>query len=321
MFRKYRFYSLLDMKPFDVSAVALAVSGIAELSGNAAAVGLTASVAETTVRELEKQIRQQAPQIQLNIHLENLGGGTSVRVHEMIVSGLAAIEQKISGAPIPQRLMHKLARIKSETAEQPPDTFDAHAAHIRLADLALDFCAELREPKFLYIPPELRELYEQNDPAFGVTVNTHFKASIRDVSAAARCLALEEGTACVFHLMRALEQPLHLLADRVGVVFPTPLELENWKTIIDKIESKVNAEVKRLEQQPKSLKRNEELGFLGQTTIQFRHFKNAWRNDAAHAREHYEPREAQTVFDAVKSFMQMMADEMESRASSAASTP
>ena len=88
-----------------------------------------------------------------------------------------------------------------------------------------------------------------------------------------------------------------------------PLELENWKNIIDNIEAEVNRRVKKLEQQPKGLERNAELKFLAKATLQFRHFKNAWRNDAAHGREHYDSREARIVYDAVKSFMQMMADE------------
>ena len=41
--------------------------------------------------------------------------------------------------------------------------------------------------------------------------------------------------------------------------------------------------------------------------LQFRHFKNAWRNNAAHSREHYDEREAQRVYDAVKDFMQTVA--------------
>ena len=108
--------------------------------------------------------------------------------------------------------------------------------------------------------------------------------------------------------MRALESPLHALATHVGISFPGSLVLENWRNIIDKIEKEISNRVKKLENEKKSLERNKELEFCAQAAMQFRHFKNAWRNSAAHGRDHYDENEAVMVFDAVKSFMQTIAD-------------
>jgi hypothetical protein len=52
--------------------------------------------------------------------------------------------------------------------------------------------------------------------------------------------------------MRALEYPLQVFANRLGVAFPSPTDLENWKNIIDQMQSKIDAEVRRLEGTPKS---------------------------------------------------------------------
>ena len=135
-----------------------------------------------------------------------------------------------------------------------------------------------------------------------------FSNASRDIAAAGRCLALDEWTACVSHLMRALETPLQVFAKRVGVEFQGPTDLENWKNIVDQMESKITAEVKRLEGTPKSHARNEELQFLGDIALDFRHFKNAWRNDVAHGREWYDEREADRVYNAVSHFMKRMAE-------------
>lgn len=168
--------------------------------------------------------------------------------------------------------------------------------------------SDLTNHAFLRIPPSRKWLYLQKTPPFGEKVANKFPESARDIAAAARCLALDEWTACVFHLMRALEQPLHALAARVQVTFPKPIEFENWKNIIDKIDSEIAKETKRLEGTSASHERNELLRMYGEASLQMRHFKNAWRNDAAHGREHYDEREGDRVYEAVKGFMQMMAD-------------
>jgi hypothetical protein len=122
-------------------------------------------------------------------------------------------------------------------------------------------------------------------------------------------MALDEWTASVGHLMRALEPPLQFFAQRVNVVFPkSPNDLENWKNIIDQIETRITEEEKRIEGTPKSHQRNQELQLLGDVALDFRHFKNAWRNNVSHGREWYDPSEAQRVYDAVKHFMQRMAE-------------
>jgi hypothetical protein len=166
---------------------------------------------------------------------------------------------------------------------------------------------ELDQPLFLYVDPALRPIFEQAEPLFGEAVSVAFPEASRDLAAAGRCLALDEWTASVIHLMRALEFPLHALADRIGVTFPNPIDLENWKNIIDQMQSKIEADVRALEQKAKSHERNDRLEWLGKVVLPFRHFKNAWRNNAAHGRDHYDEREARQVWDNVKSFMQTMA--------------
>ncbi len=249
-----------------------------------------------------------------------LGSGVAKMVHPEILDQLAEVERILRGAPLPQRLANKARAIKEWIASQDPEDFDSHAAKIRLGDFAEDLIEELQEPKFFHISPEHRALYEQLEPPFGAAVDVTFPDAKGDVAAAARCLALDEWTACVLHLMRALEGPLRVVADRVGVMFPTPMELENWKNIIDNIESKVNAQVKTLEQAKKSLARNDALKSYGESVLQFRHFKNAWRNNAAHSRDHYDEREAQRVYDAVKDFMQTVAAAVSSDDSTDASS-
>lgn len=98
------------------------------------------------------------------------------------------------------------------------------------------------------------------------------------------------------------------IARRVGFTFPGPTELENWKDIVDQMVSKIEAEAKRLEGTPKNVGRNEELQLLGDVALDFRHFKNVWRNNVAHGREWYDQHEAERLYSAVRRFMQRMAE-------------
>jgi hypothetical protein len=49
------------------------------------------------------------------------------------------------------------------------------------------------------IPAERRHLHEQRRPAFGDAVASVFPGATDDIADAARCIALDEWTAAVFH--------------------------------------------------------------------------------------------------------------------------
>jgi hypothetical protein len=212
-------------------------------------------------------------------------------------------------ANLPTRMPARLARLKDDVESTKAKDFDIKAVRLRVQDLACDLFDELSEPVFLHIPFAEKELYEQKEPMFGQLVADKFPDSAREIAAAGRCLALEEPTAGVAHLMRALESPLQVIAAEMGVTFKKgPNDLENWKNLIDNIEAKIEEDVARLEQTAKSHERNNRLKRLAEIALDFRHFKNAWRNDVAHGREWYDKPYATKVFDAVKSFMQKMAE-------------
>ncbi len=163
---------------------------------------------------------------------------------------------------------------------------------------------ELQLRMFIAIPHARTEYYLSTEPLFGVTVEDSFPSAIQDVREAGRCLALDCTTACVFHLMRVLEKGLFALADQLRVTFKFPLELENWKPIIEAVERKI----KDLEQNPKSQEKADGLKLYGGIAKEFRYFKDAWRNHVAHSRICYKDSEAMSVLLHVKEFMQELAE-------------
>ena len=168
---------------------------------------------------------------------------------------------------------------------------------ILIRELNNNLMVELSSAWFLMIPAGRRFAYEQPVPLFGDAVHILFPQARRDIAAAGRCYALDEWTACVVHLMRALEHPLRWLANEVGLT-SKEIEGENWKNVIDKIERKI----REMETLPKSQHKTETLRFLSEAATQFRWFKDAWRNSAAHANVYYDEREAAPVFIHVSQF-------------------
>ena len=115
-------------------------------------------------------------------------------------------------------------------------------------------------------------------------------------------MALDEWTASVFHAMRVLEHALRRFAAELNIPMSAIYE-ENWHNIIDKIES----EIKKLQNAQRSPTKTEKLKFYSACAVNFRYFKDAWRNHVSHARETYAELEATTIYNHVREFVQVLA--------------
>lgn len=128
---------------------------------------------------------------------------------------------------------------------------------------------------------------------FGTHVDAAYPSSVFDIGEAAKCYAVERSTACVMHLMRALERPMQLLATDLQV----PCDRAAWGPILNSMAPKIAALTNS----------DHRKQTYSDVAIQFRYFKDAWRDHAMHAREKYTPEEAMVIFNACKSLMQTLA--------------
>lgn len=157
---------------------------------------------------------------------------------------------------------------------------------------------------YLVIPDYQRYLYEQVVPPFGVTVDSVFPEAAFDIAAAARCLALDEWTASVFHCMRVAELGLRRVAAALSVPMAASADYESWGKLIDKIEKAIKA----IEQEPRSTDKAQRSQFYSGIGMQLRYIKNAWRNHVSHSRTSYDEHEARGVFMHVKDLMEQLAE-------------
>jgi len=153
---------------------------------------------------------------------------------------------------------------------------------------------EMKSRKFFSIEPDKVHFLQINN-LFGAEVSANFPSAAFDIEEAGKCLAFERWTASISHLMKVLELGLNVLAEDLGI----PLGQQNWQNIIDQIEKEIRNINKDTVPDWK-----EKEQFYSEVALQFRYFKNAWRNHVMHIRQvSYDEELAMAIYSHVKEFM------------------
>ena len=153
---------------------------------------------------------------------------------------------------------------------------------------------ELDGRTFYYVFDHVGLLSDPNP--FGEPVDEAFPSARHDISDAGPCLALRRSTACVLHLMRALEVALASLAAALG----QSMTASTWNTILRVLETEIRSRDKKALGEKW---RAEDEQFFAEAATHFLLIKNAWRNHAMHGRDTYTEERAEEIYDSVRSFM------------------
>ena len=154
--------------------------------------------------------------------------------------------------------------------------------------LTLSFTDELHGRLVFTLASEDAALITNDAPPFGAAVADAFPLASEDIAEAAQCLGFGRFTASVFHLMRAMEATVQILANRLGV---QKVEKE-WGKLLSDIEQKI-----------KEMPKGDERDKWSRSHTHLYHVKQAWRNNTMHPKKTYTQDEAGAVFSAVKSFL------------------
>jgi hypothetical protein len=163
---------------------------------------------------------------------------------------------------------------------------------------------EIQERTFAFIPTA-KAVYFEKDDLFGKLVSQNFSSAKVHIKSAGNCLAADLYTAAVYHLMCVAELGLRALAKRLRVskVKKTvPIELGTWDDVIKTLEAKVNGSF------PRTKKGHQDSDFYKSAFIEYRAFKDFWRNKVMHTRIEYDEHEALSAFQHVRAFMQRLAE-------------
>jgi hypothetical protein len=164
---------------------------------------------------------------------------------------------------------------------------------------------ELNDKLFLFLDKKEAELFESAEP-FGSKVTSAFPSANRELQEAAKCIALDKGTASVFHSMRAVESGIRSLANEVGKTF----DVQQWNVILNEIESEIGKMrrngIPGLSKQDK----DEKLQFLSRAAAQIGYFKDGWRNYVSHNKRPYDVKEAIGIYEHVGAFMSVLSERL-----------
>jgi len=163
---------------------------------------------------------------------------------------------------------------------------------------------ELSNILLLHVAPSRADLFGMIKP-FGDTVAKQFPSIGVEIEEAAKCLALERNTACVFHLMRAMEVGLRSLGKALNDPTLDPARNPNWETILRRCDAELKKPLK--DRSPEWSTDDE---FFSAATANLRAVKDAWRNPSMHVGSIYDNERALDVFNAVKAFMRHLATKL-----------
>jgi hypothetical protein len=228
---------------------------------------------------------------------------------------LGAIKGNLLGAKrvcallgtMPQSLVYaeRLLALANETPEAEDNP------KVKKAELLQDFTNrldvllermrdELDSTTCFIVPPERVKFFVATEP-FGADVAQLFPRSIVEIEEASKCLGSARGTACVFHLMRTMEDGLKTVAAVLGIPYAP-----SWESYIKQIETKLDLPWKK-----KSRTWRKQEHFFRDVLAHLHAVKVAWRNPTMHIVNFYTPDQAEEVFNAVRGFMRHLASKLE----------
>jgi hypothetical protein len=159
---------------------------------------------------------------------------------------------------------------------------------------------ELDRALLLHVHPSMTKYYGLTAP-FGDAVASAFPSAIIDTEEAGNCLALGRDTACVMHLMRVMEGGISALAKSLNV----DADFKTWAPAITKLRAELEIAYPQMDPSMKG-KRD----FYAHAFDRLTAVKDALRNPSMHARVHYDSARAEEVYRAVRSFMQLLAEQL-----------
>jgi hypothetical protein len=153
--------------------------------------------------------------------------------------------------------------------------------------------------------PGETQLYNGNVP-LTPKARVAFPKSEDELEHAGSCLAFGEPNASVYHSMIALEAPLRAQAIYFGVRF----DGKTWGNAINNIEKKIAIIMHT--RNPKR-RTKDTLEFHSEASMQFRYFKDAWRNHIMHEGKDFGIGSATDVYDHVIAFVNHLSKRFSSR--------
>jgi hypothetical protein len=159
----------------------------------------------------------------------------------------------------------------------------------------------------VYLPDIARSAWFEHKQPFDQKVYDSFPTLHRDITDAGTCFASDNPTACVFHLMRVVEQAIRILARKLRVRgLKTDLDYEDFK----RIQTELNKKLAQLRNSRRGKRREREIEFYADVADRCQYFKEMWRDNVMHSRKSYETADAAGILTRVSELMRRLAERL-----------
>jgi hypothetical protein len=250
-----------------------------------AALEFSRAVAQLAILDIScSQIRQQRPDILIDATGQLEENARNVLGNLKRVCIFADLQEVLSEIDRFGVLLNGQARIED---------IGGSAGHLKFRILE-----ELDSEYYFQVAREDVNFYG-NKMLFGGDVSKKFKKALADIENAGNCIALRQSTACVFHLMRAMEIVVRQLGRRLKVTI-TPQT--TWRQMTGLMDDKI----KKMPENNDRLKRKKNDWEAARANLH--HVGSVWRNNTMHPATSYTPSQARDVFNAVRVFMSGLCD-------------
>lgn len=236
-----------------------------------------------------------------SLRIEDLSGSEAEALR-----GLDALVAGGEDAPVFPMTMAQFKRF----GELVKRGFSVNEMEACLKELRNRFEDEQRRIHFYHVE-DAHVRYYGDRGLFGEAVAAHFPDAGDDVEDAGKCLALGQGTAAVFHLMRVMEHGLRAVSNMLGIPYAP-----SWESHLKQIEANIKADHKS---KTPEWKRDE--AFFKEVLGDLAAVRIAWRNPTMHIGRRYSQDEAEQVYHAVRLFMQRVAAKLASAPTEPAGSP
>jgi len=156
---------------------------------------------------------------------------------------------------------------------------------------------DLEKTNFLFVPSS-KEKYYQNKNLFGESIGNSFPKAAEDISRAGSCFALDQNTACVFHLMRVMEHCVQRFGRKLRVALDPAKE--SWHQIMLHVNTKITSMPGGKNATRAQNKKKQDYAMAAG---RLDHVRIVWRNDVMHPKATYDESEAREVLNAVEAFL------------------
>ena len=140
--------------------------------------------------------------------------------------------------------------------ETHPDSIDYSSLCADLRNAENAFMIEFWKMIFIEVPVKYSQ-FVNSDVLLGPEVSLIFKSAVPDMREAGNCIAIDCGTAAIFHLMRAVEWGLRAFCRHLGILkIPKSkklgkkkyvlIEYSQWEKIFDEMHERVDKKINAL---------------------------------------------------------------------------